>query len=133
MSENEEKTMQPEKAAMSAPVHAVVITPGPWQVCGASDKNCPCGLIWSTAADCVVATSVSRDNESVTCGEGVDREQANRNGLAIASVPELLELVARSYRALHREEWEDGETESELSDRINDVMCNHFGNDWLGN
>lgn len=110
------------------PLHSISITPGPWKVCSANDNNCQCGLIWSTTADCVVATSVSRDNENITCGEGVDREQANRNGRAVAAVPDLLDLVASAYRALHR--GQDGETDAELCERINDTMCNHFGNDW---
>ncbi len=49
----------------------------------------------------------------------------------IAAAPELLSLVARAYRALHRGQWEDGETDDELAERIHNVMMNHFGKNWL--
>lgn len=56
-----------------------------------------------------------------------DKPMTERSNIEL----ELAELVLRCYRALHRGEWEEGETDAELSDRINDVMSNHFGSDWI--
>lgn len=100
----------------TAPVDAIVHTPGPWRadfflVTQADGRNleiCHTGII-------------GRNKPSV---------QAEADAKLIAAAPELLDLVTRSYRALHRGGWEEGETAAELGNRINDVMSNHFGDDW---
>lgn len=47
-------------------------------------------------------------------------------------VRDLRELVRRAYLALHRQGWEEGETDGELASSINDVMTNHYGQRWDG-
>ena len=39
-------------------------------------------------------------------------------------------LLERTYRALHRQEWETGETEAELAEAIHDWGCNNYGPTW---
>ena len=107
-----------ESGTDTVPVHGIVITPGPWEVVGD----------WGGFSVRLPEMRPSGAQVVARCDRLANREH---DATAIAALPDLLNLVARSYRALHRGEWEDGETESELCDRINDVMCDHFGNDWL--
>lgn len=60
----------------------------------------------------------------------------NINGLAIIKgsktmdVGKALDLIHRTYNALHKGHWEDGESESELCESINDYMSGIFGLGW---
>jgi hypothetical protein len=79
-------------------------TQGPWRRCGANDGECPCGVVWSTEADCPVLVGLSREHESYTLGEGVTREQSFKNSdFAVAArdfTPELLDEIAALKKQL---------------------------------
>lgn len=105
--------MNSDKTTITAPVHGIAITPGPWY--------------FGKYADRVTATENSDGRDSICHVYATNQRD---NATAIAAVPELLNLVACAYRALHRGQWEAGETDAELCKRINDTMCDHFGNDW---
>jgi len=45
-------------------------SPIPWKYCGCGW----CGLIWSLPQDCVIAATMTKDDESYTGGEGVSNE-----------------------------------------------------------
>lgn len=49
---------------------------------------------------------------------------------AIKTRGKLLDLIRRAYVVLHKPNWEQGETDDELSDAINNTMSNILGNDW---
>ncbi len=48
------------------------------------------------------------------------------------TVSEAETLLARCYRAMSREAWQDGETIEEVRTAINDFMCKKYGygDDW---
>ena len=129
---NGEKSMSSEKTTNAAPVHGIVVTPGPWFV---ELRNCSigcCGDMGHINAQYDGDTKPGRRIAVVDGGNAVWLREGESEGnrTAIAAVPDLLELVARAYLALHRGQWEDGETDAELCERINDTMCSHFGNNW---
>ena len=76
----------------------VVMTPGPWKVCSASDGKCPCKLLWSIPVDwTVVSVSNTGQNmrEQGDCGthadlHGIAAMRTREPQLAIA----VLELLA---------------------------------------
>ena len=42
----------------------------------------------------------------------------------------MIDLIRRAYIVLHKPHWEQGETDDELSEAINNVMSDMLGNDW---
>lgn len=97
-------------------------TPGPWKVSRRFDVYQDIGYaaggtyIGTTRGNKPLPASVQRVDEA--------------NAKLIAAAPDMKELLVRCYNAIHRQQWQDGETESELSERINDLMDQHFGMDW---
>lgn len=122
-----------ENETEKASHHCVVHTPGPWEVVEYG---------WEQGADTNFKGSVNavssgyedRPTRIASAGmfgiSGRSVNEAAANAKLIAASPELFDLVVRCYRAIHRDEWEDGETESELMDRISDTMHSHFGETW---
>lgn len=50
---------------------------------------------------------------------------------AIEHSEKLLDLIRRAYVVLHKLNWEQGETDAELSEAINAAMSDILGNDWV--
>ena len=100
-------------------------TPGPWGIEQTTNR----GYVGPLSADGKLKHVVTYIGTGEQLSpESLAERQANLQLLAAA--PDMLSLVVRCYRALHRDEWEDGETESELTERINDIMHNNFGEAW---
>lgn len=61
---------------------------GPWRACSCGK----CGLIWEAEGEYVIAHAVSREDETITLGEGVNRDsQMFRANMALAAAaPTLL-------------------------------------------
>lgn len=79
-------------------------TTGPWRACHEGD--CTCGMIWSTAEDCVVAAALSSCNrfEGYTGGEGVKpgSETYKANARLIAAAPDLLAACEAVLDAINK-------------------------------
>ena len=104
-------------------------TPGPWKLCGANEGLCPCHLIWSKKADCVVAHTVGVKDEYITEGEGISDEKeicANAalivaavnacfainpdNPMAVAeALPEIVSALAEALAGLDQLGCADGD------------------------
>ena len=74
-------------------------SPGPWGRCLANNGKCPCGLIWDSTGNFVLAsvTSSCREHESSNLMEGVTRGSDTfiANTRLITAAPEMLdELIA---------------------------------------
>jgi hypothetical protein len=80
-------------------------TPGEWRVCGASDGKCSCRLIWSVAADGVVAKAGCVEDAPEQEYEGFTVEQAalNQAYIALASPANILALL--DEKDAERDEW----------------------------
>ena len=70
-------------------------TQGPWKKCNANNGNCPCGLIWDSTGEMVIATATStcKEHESSNLSEGLTRggKQFIANARLIAAAPEMLD------------------------------------------
>ena len=75
-------------------------TPGPWDYCRA--KDCPCGLIWDSTGNFVIATATStcKEHEGSNLGEGLPRNSpmVRANAVLIASAPKMLDKLIYYYR-----------------------------------
>jgi hypothetical protein len=61
------------------------------------------------------------------------KQIAERRGLVEVKPDLLLDeeyLLARCYRAMSRESWQDGETIEEVRSAVNDFMFNLYGVNW---
>lgn len=92
-------------------------TPGPWIASPASDKP--------FAAWHVVATSQINGYICTTSGN------AKADAILIASAPAMKKLIEDIYDGLHRGVGPLASVcDAEVSEWINDQMCNAIGNDW---
>lgn len=102
-----------------ARVHRIVHTPGPWTVTPKYFDEHGEALRQIEAEPRMLA-------EVYAC-EG---EEGDANALMMAAAPEMYRLIRKCYKVLHMGVWEVDETDQEVSDQINDVMWNHFGDAW---
>lgn len=65
-------------------------------------------------------------------GEHVEWSEPTNGTYDPSEIAELKLLVLRCYKALHRGGWQDGESDAELSEAINDKMSELFGVNWTG-
>ncbi len=122
--------MNEPKKEQSDAVESVVHTPGPWRA-GIPQwkRGGPPYKIPINAPSGTVANVLSHEPVAWHPPEECD-PRPNSDALLVAAAPELLELLRRSYLAMARDHWEDGETESELSDQINSRLTLLLGEHW---
>ena len=94
-----------------------------------SGDECACG-VWVHARPATTAEFDRLRKETSTFNADVAASAIIKHGDAMGEIDKLKKLVVRCYRAIHRNEWQDGETESELSDAINDQMHSLYGDGW---
>lgn len=68
-------------------------TPGPWRAC--NDGDCPCGQVWSTAEDSLVAQAVCESDNKLgeACRVADKSDEFKANARLIAAGPEMLESL----------------------------------------
>lgn len=101
--------------AESAPVHAIVHTPGPWRYhggwgqCVTSDRGLIC-----------------------ECRNGSHHyDVCEQNARLIAAAPSMKKLIEELYDAIQRGVGPmAGASDGEIGEMINDEMSNLFGNNW---
>lgn len=110
----------PELPPAADKTQPIVHTPGPWVVSPGHHF-----AVGTKTTACPIVNWMGFDDSFR------QREEHLANAKLIAASPDMLELVRRAYKALHRGQWEEGETDAELSSRIADVMGSHFGDNWV--